>query len=129
VWETGFLRPGETLAARAARVIPLGCEGFTYTRWVFVPEKYEMVDEMGTLRYALFAAQGIKSPPRGWMVNGRTPDDYHLEIRDRPFDAYRDFERTSGDPTGHPMATHRKKGKYVRRRGVARNWPSLGGWI
>lgn len=111
------------------REVPLGREGYLYTRWVFVPEQYEMVDELGTLRYALFAAQGIKSPPRGWMVSGRTPDDSHVEIRDKSFDAFRDFDGAMHDPKGHKKASHRRKGKYVRRRGVARTWPSLGGWF
>lgn len=107
---------------------PLGCEGYLYTRWVFAPIKYEMEDKMGTLRYALFDAQGIKSPPRGWMVNGRTPDDCHVEVRDRAFDPA-DFEGTETDPKGHVKASHRRLGRWVRRRGVARHWPSLGGWI
>lgn len=107
---------------------PLGLEGWTYYRYVFKPAQYEMEDELGARRYVLFRTQGIKSPPRGWMVNGRTVDDGTLEIVDRPFDAYEDFERTAADPKGHVRATHRRLGRFVRRKGVARNWPSLGGW-
>jgi hypothetical protein len=109
--------------------VPLGAEGFTYTRWVWVPDKYEMDDEVGTLRYALFSSQGIKSPPRGWMVNGRTPDDDHVEVRDRKFDILQDTSGCSKDPKGHIKATMRKLGRWERRRGVARHWPSLGGWF
>lgn len=110
------------------KVEPLGLEGWTYYRFVFKPAQYEMEDELGARRYVLFRAQGIEIPPRGWMVNGRTVDDETLEIVDRPFDAYEDFERVAADPKGHVRATHRRLGRYVRRKGVARNWPSLGGW-
>jgi hypothetical protein len=109
--------------------VPLGVEGFIYHRWVFKPSQYEMVDEVGTLRYALFSAERIKSPPRGWMVNGRTPDDCYVEVRDKSFDIYRDFDAPEHDPRGHVKASHRRKGKWVRRRGVARTWPSLGSWF
>lgn len=114
---------------RHSRETPLGSEGYLYKRWVFAPDQYEMVDEMGTLRLALFKTERIKSPPRGWMVNGRTPDDCYVEVRDRAFDPYQDFDGAAHDPKGHVKATHRKKGKWVRREGVARNWPSLGGWF
>lgn len=110
-----------------SRGIPLGLEGYLYTRYVYVPSKYEMEDEMGTLRFALFRCERIKSPPRGWMVSGRTPDDCHVEVRDRSFSPD-DFEKTETDPKGHVKAAHRRLGTWERRKGVARTWPSLGGW-
>lgn len=109
----------------SSRGVPLGYEGFTYTRWVFVPEQYEMEDIEGTLRVALFSAQGIKAPLGGWMVNARTSELDSVSGED----ALQDFDVANGCPDGHQKATHRRKGKWVRRRGVARNWPSLGSWF
>lgn len=107
------------------RGVPLGLEGYIYNRWVFLPTQYEMDDIGGTLRYALHSAEGIKSPERGWVVASRISDADEISGTD----AIRDFDSAGGCPNGHKQAVHRRKGSWVRRKGVARNWPSLGGWF
>jgi hypothetical protein len=119
-------RAGRARLERDGRVRPATwIEGYTYSRWVFVPEQYEMVDEMGTLRTALFTCERIKSPVNGWMTKVRISKLEEIS----GFDAIQDFESSGGCPNGHVVATHRKKGSWRRRTGVARRWPSLGSWF
>lgn len=118
-------RAGHARLERDGRVRPATwIEGFTYSRWVFVPEQYEMSDIEGTRRVALFTCERIKPPSVGWMTNARLSS---LEVISG-YDAVRDFDGSDGCPNGHVMAFHRRKGRWERRTGVARSWPSLGGW-
>lgn len=118
-------RVGHGRLERDGRVRPATwVEGFTYSRWVFVPDQYEMEDIEGTRRVALFTCERIKAPFNGWMTKARLSSLEEIS----GYDAVQDFEGGDGCPNGHIKAFHRRKGRWERRTGVARNWPSLGGW-